>query len=177
MTGKTIVTTAAAQPRKRPRNEAELDEVAQRLVSDWVPGDRIQPWLVRHEGEAGELSALIGLGWSWDDIGRALHRAGITFRTGNVIPGGTLRQKAYLARQSARMPKRERLEPATSVRSEIGESVSGISTPEPIFKPIRLRSSYRPPAAPEKPPTNLPASVPEDIDDATILERIFGKSP
>lgn len=72
---------------------------------DWRPGDRVMPWISRHEGGGGELSRLVAAGWSWDDVGRAMHLAGISYRTGTPISGGVLKAKACLARKRTQVPQ------------------------------------------------------------------------
>ena len=72
-------------PAKRIRDRGELEEQARLFGQDWHAGDRAQTWLVRHEGKPGELGQMVEDGWSWTDIGRAMHIAGTTHRTGEPI--------------------------------------------------------------------------------------------
>jgi hypothetical protein len=72
-------------PAKRIRDRGELEEQARLFGQDWDAGDRVQTWLVRHEGKPGELGQMVKDGRSWTDIGRALHIGGITCRTGEPI--------------------------------------------------------------------------------------------
>ncbi len=69
----------------RIRDRDELDEQARLFGQNWHAGDRVQTWRVRHEGKPGELGQMVEGGWSWTDIGRAMHIAGITYRTGEPI--------------------------------------------------------------------------------------------
>jgi hypothetical protein len=90
------------RPAKRKRSDAELQALAHGFGADWTPGDTVQTWLHKHEGKAGELSRMVEEGWSWEDLGRAMHLAGISYRTGAPISANTLRHKAYLARNRER---------------------------------------------------------------------------
>ena len=88
----------AQSPAKRIRDREELEEQARLFGQDWHAGDRIQTWLNRHEGKLGETE-LDGRGrLVLGDVGRAMHIAGITYRTGEPIAPDLLRRKAYRAR-------------------------------------------------------------------------------
>jgi hypothetical protein len=84
---------------KRVRDPDEIERQARLFGADWRPGDHVMPWISRHEGDNGELSRLVAEGWSWADVGRAMHLAGITYRTGTPMSALMLRCKAYRARQ------------------------------------------------------------------------------
>lgn len=87
---------------KRVRTEDELDQVAKRFAETWKTGDRVMTWLKEHEGKRGELSDLVFQGWLWADVGQALFRAGIAYRTGKPIDAITLSNKATRAREAVR---------------------------------------------------------------------------
>jgi hypothetical protein len=87
---------------KRRRSASELRDLARVLEQNWTEGDRVMTWLVRHEGRAGELTALLKDGWSWADISLAMQSAGIGYRPGTPINPQTLRQKACEARRRVR---------------------------------------------------------------------------
>jgi len=92
----------SGRPPKRKRSDAELQALARVLGADWTPGDTVQTWIHKHEGKTGELSRMVEEGWLWEDIGKAMHLAGITYSTGQQIPAHTLRLKAYLSRTRQR---------------------------------------------------------------------------
>jgi hypothetical protein len=92
----------SGRPPKRKRTDAELNDLARVLGADWTQGDTVQTWIHKHEGKTGELSRLVEDGWLWEDIGRAMHLAGIAYSTGQPIPPHTLRLKAYLSRNRER---------------------------------------------------------------------------
>lgn len=94
--------TRLGSPEKRLRRRDELEHQADIFGRDWHAGDRVMTWIKRHEGQAGALSRLVEDGWSWADIGRAMHLAGITYRTGSPISPDILRKKAFEARTTAR---------------------------------------------------------------------------
>jgi hypothetical protein len=89
---------SSGRPPKRRRTDAELQALAILLGADWMAGDTVQTWINKHEGQTGELSCLVQEGWSWEDIGKAMHLAGISYSTGQQIPAHTLRLKAHLSR-------------------------------------------------------------------------------
>ena len=72
-------------PGKRIHGRDELEEQARLFGRNWHAGDRVQTWRVRHEGKPGELGQTVEDVWSWRDIGRAMHIAGITYRRGEPI--------------------------------------------------------------------------------------------
>ena len=92
----------SGRPPKRKRTGAELHDLALALGADWTPGDTVQTWINKHEGKTRELSRMVEGGWLWEDIGKAMHLAGITYSTGQPIPPHTLRLKAYLSRNRER---------------------------------------------------------------------------
>ncbi len=92
----------SGRPPKRKRTVAELKDLARVLGADWTQGDTVQTWIHKHEGKIGELSRMVEDGWLWEDIGKAMHLAGIAYSTGQPIPPHTLRLKAYLSRNRER---------------------------------------------------------------------------
>ena len=80
----------SGRPPKRKRTDAELNDLARVLGADWTQGDTVQTWIHKHEGKTRALSRMVEEGWLWQDIGRAMHLAGITYRTGPPIPPHTL---------------------------------------------------------------------------------------
>jgi hypothetical protein len=116
--------------------------LARGFGADWTPGDTVQTWLHKHEGRTGELSRMIDEGWSWEDLGKAMHLAGIRYRTGEPISANTLRHKAYLARNR----ERDRLtaETARQALSRSGAPGPSTATQASAFErqaPARLAAS------------------------------------
>lgn len=128
-------------PEKRLRHHDELEQQARTFGQDWRMGDRVMTWLNRHEGRARELSGLVEDGWSWADIGRAMHLAGITYRTGQSISASILRKKASEARASVRA-KSDRTPDATSPNTEVPvvspvqQQAAALSSPASISPPL-----------------------------------------
>ena len=168
---------ATGRPPKRVRSQAEIDEAAARFAADWRDGDTVQTWLNVHEGQNGELSRMVASGWSWADVGRALFEAGICYRTGRPIPSATLQVKASLARAN----NRAAVAPVIAVPkalAEIGEPPFSSSTDAPVFELVRARDGI--PLAgwdtgelDGQPP--LTAAEDDEVADAAIYERVFGK--
>ena len=184
-------------PAKRIRDRDELEEQARLFGQDWHAGDRIQTWLNRHEGKLGELSQMVEDGWSWGDVGRAMHIAGITYRTGEPIAPDLLRRKAYRARVEARskivrLQAKALQDPGGSVRLPAqqqpgfrppqptvalspGEQASSVWDEEPEFKPISLLNwSGKLITDEEKPPKKEPVPGPK-IDVDAVIRRLLGK--
>jgi len=187
--------TKLGSPEKRPRHRDELEQQAGTFGRDWRAGDRVMTWLNRHEGRSGELSRLVEDGWSWADIGGAMHLAGITYRTGVPISAAILRKKAFEARAASRMksappwganPNTDGPEPPVQqqvpplpcpVSLALAETDFPIGDEEPAFKPATLVGHSR-----KKPPETLPLPTKEPvpapspiIDVDEVLARFTGR--
>lgn len=159
--------TIRGVPSKRPRTEEELQEAADRFSQDWTPQDQVMPWIRAHEPE---LSAMVSAGWSWDDVGRAMARARITYKTEVPMKGSILRAKAYKARKDRSEATTVRAVPArtpvvsggvkpapaaSSIRPSADPSPAWLEQApereegEPEFKPISLRTPLPPTAEPK----------------------------
>ena len=184
-------------PGKRIRDRDELAEQARLFGQDWHAGDRVQTWLVRHEGKPGELSQMVEDGWSWTDIGRAMHIAGITYRTGEPISAAVLRKKASEARSAVRAKSAK---PQDTVCPNVGapmvvpaqqqtgfrptqpfvppsasETDFPVEDEEPEFKPISLLNwSGKLITDEEKQPKKEPVPAPK-IDVAAVLAKFTGR--
>src|SRR3954451_17882758 len=64
-------------PRKHPRPDAHVERLAALFRTRWVPADGIAPWLRKNLPRLRRI--VDDEGWSWDDLGRALTLAGITY--------------------------------------------------------------------------------------------------
>jgi hypothetical protein len=175
--------TKFGSPEKRPRDHDELEEQAGIFGRDWRAGDRVMTWLNRHEGRSGELSRLVEDGWSWADIGRAMHLAGISYRTGEPISAAILRKKASEARvadraKSAQPPGTALSNAAAPVVPLVQQQAPPRPSPAPVslgpaetdflieddepeFKPATLsgHSGRKPPEA-LPPPKKQPVAAP-----------------
>jgi hypothetical protein len=177
------------RPPKRKRTDAELQALAQVLGADWVQGDTVQTWIHKHEGKSGELSRLVEEGWLWEDIGKAMHLAGITYRTGQPIPPHTLRLKAWLSRNRERdravakaaRRHQKHTSPPEAIPFGLAAPVdeAGGSAPEkPTFPLVSLKGGQTPPkpsTSSSNSPPKEPSTVPQ-VSDEEILRRVFGQS-
>ena len=94
--------------------------MAARFRTDWQVGDRIETWLRQH---VDELTAIVrDQGWSWNDIGRALHSAGIEYRTGRPWSAAILRKKAVVARTRLALHKA----PSDPMALALRDALSGL---------------------------------------------------
>jgi hypothetical protein len=150
------------RPTKRKRADAELHDLARAMAADWTPGDTVQTWLRKHEGKAGELSCMVGEGWSWEDLGKAMHIAGISYRTGQPISANTLRHKAYLARES------EQRRVAAEAARQAPFRPPGPVSPNPI--PVAAAAGQTPalPSVLPAPPEPAPRAAPQAARSAPV---------
>lgn len=188
-------------PHKRSRDVSELKTLAEVLRLDWRPGDRVMTWFHRHEGRHAELSALVRDGWSWADIGQAMHLAGITFGTGKPIPGDTIRGKAWKARRAEQMRRESAIEPqplvathaplqAPAIQPANPTPVEPLTRPstlmvpdaephddEPEFRPVTLRnwSGLKPVQAPAPIPPKAEAKGRSAAEVSDLIAQLAGK--
>jgi hypothetical protein len=185
-------------PTKRSRDRDELEALAAVFRVDWRPGDRVMTWLNRHEGREAQLSRLVEDGWSWADVGVAMHMAGICYSGGQPIASDTLRSKAYRARrhQAARASRKANMAHAQARIAAQANTPPGadvvLSRPsgpliaqsepspaaeaEPEFRPASLKRYGGPQTAapiPELTRTE-PKSMPV-IDADAIIARLRGE--
>jgi hypothetical protein len=66
-------------PRKRKPTDDEIDTLADQFSQLWRPGDVLRPWFRQHQNM---LLDLVHGAWSWESVGQALTKAGITYGTG-----------------------------------------------------------------------------------------------
>jgi hypothetical protein len=173
--------TKPGSPEKRPRHRDELEQQADTFGRDWRAGDRVMTWLNRHEGRAGELSRLVEDGWSWADIGRAMHLAGIAYRTGEPISAAILRKKASEARAIARAknaPPLGALPNTDAPVSSPAETDVPTGDEEPEFRPATLRGwsgtkivrGEKKPVEAKAPDAHAPTN-----DAGDVIARLLGR--
>jgi hypothetical protein len=195
----------SGRPPKRKRTDAELQDLARALGADWTRGDTVQIWIHKHEGKTGELSRMVEAGWLWEDIGKAMHLAGITYSTGQQIPSHTLRLKAYLARNrerdriAAEAARQGQFPTVTLVPTAATGAAAAVEAPvrlvapatplgmseaagrrppgQSTFQLVTLKGGQQPPA-PKPLSRNLTQepSATTTVSDEDILRRVFGKS-
>lgn len=75
---------------KRDHTDAETEALAETFRESWSEGQVIKSWLRQH-GE--ELRALVRQDdWSWENVGRALSKAGIRYKTNKPWDAEILRR-------------------------------------------------------------------------------------
>lgn len=153
---------------KRRRDQSELDAQAQLFGVDWRAGDRVMTWLRRHEGQFNELSLLVRDGWSWADIGQAMHIAGIAYQTGAPITDDILRKKANEARSAPLTPRPQSM-------PQVAPTIERAETFE--FRPASLSRHQGKKAAeaivlPQQ-TLKAPPAPPIDVDE--VLARFTGR--
>lgn len=173
----------SGSPCKRPRTEDELQEASAHFGRDWTQNDPVMPWIREHEPE---LRALVSSGWTWDDVGRAMALAGITYKTNAPMTGPVLRVKTYQARQARIALTAQAQKPASVLYNtqsvamkEPGSGGDRPPTPNPLparqpgepeFRPVSLRQPYSPPQQPEKTsPPPAPKAVRLSEEEAMTL--------
>lgn len=81
-------------PYKPPMPDEDINALAAELKPLWRTGRPMRPWLRKH---GHRLIALMQDEWTWDSLGQALTRAGITYRTGHPWTGEHLRSQVTRA--------------------------------------------------------------------------------
>ena len=152
----------SGRPPKRKRTDAELNDLARVLGADWTQGDTVQTWIHKHEGKTRALSRMVEEGWLWQDIGRAMHLAGITYRTPVAAPA--IEAKAQPLAAAAPM------EPPLDAAGATG----GTASEEPSFRLVTLKGGHRSPGPPPS-PRNPSQEEATEVSDDEILRRVFGK--
>lgn len=77
-------------PRRRIHTAQDISDLATRLRETWSNGQILRSWLRTHANEILEL--FNDKDWSWENLGRALTEAGITYQTGTPWTGENLRR-------------------------------------------------------------------------------------
>jgi hypothetical protein len=68
-----------SMPRKRKPTDEDIAILADQFGQLWRPGDVLRPWFRQHQNM---LLDLVHGAWSWESVGQALTKAGITYGTG-----------------------------------------------------------------------------------------------
>jgi hypothetical protein len=160
-------------PPKAPRPQEQIDKLALTLSRRWIKADGIEPWLRRN------VTFLTGQqrdkGWSWNDIGRAMTLAGITYGSGRVWTGHLLATKisqtrAQIAARGASRPTRK---PSVPFVAPEGSPISdALPAPPQRFAPASLRGH-----TPAPPPVDKaePPQAPARQDPDEVIARLLGK--
>jgi hypothetical protein len=126
---------------KRDHRDADIEALAEKFREDWSEGQVIRSWLRQH-GE--ELRNLVRHeDWAWANIGKALSKAGIQFKTGNGWTGENVRRAVDLAMK----PKKVR--------------VAKLQAP----------TTLTPPKVPASPPISSPPPRPSGEPEFRIIQR------
>jgi hypothetical protein len=89
-------------PKRRNRPSKDIAELAEHFQRSWNHGQTVTFWLREHADELREFFR--DHNWTWANLGEALTRAGITYRTGAPWTGENLRRNLVRALVT---PKRE----------------------------------------------------------------------
>jgi hypothetical protein len=76
--------------KRRNQTSQDISDLAERFRAAWNDGQVLRSWLKTHGPEILELSKHGN--WSWDNLGKALTEAGITYQTGTPWTGENLRR-------------------------------------------------------------------------------------
>ena len=188
-----------AMPIRTARPDAQIEQLAAEFRRCWVAADGIEPWLRR---QAARLDKLVRAeGWSWDDVGRALTAAGITYVTGRPWSGRILAIKAAevrlqlrardAARQQPGRRKASRLAPTTAEETAVGTAAAPSGTlaqpptaslpgseaepPRRTFGLASPRGWTPPPAPPATEPKPSPSAPAPAIDVDAVIARFLGR--
>ncbi len=83
--------------KRRNQTSQDISELAARFRVAWNDGQVLRAWLKIHGPEIQELSKHGN--WSWENLGKALTEAGITYQTGTPWTGENLRRNLLRAQQ------------------------------------------------------------------------------
>ena len=75
--------------KRRNQTAEEIADLADRFRESWNEGRVLRSWLKAH---ADEILELAKNHWSWENLGKALTSAGITYQTGTPWTGENLRR-------------------------------------------------------------------------------------
>lgn len=177
---------------KRTPTDEEIDALAEQFRQLWRRGDVVRPWFRQHREM---LLGLVHGDWSWASVGRALSKAGITYRTGTPWTAKWLRSdfsraqtplKGYARRGRKPVPRHEgqaaNISPPPVGPTPAQETWSEPAAlpEEPEFQPARFidwdakRSGGQMPPAPAPITPIIQPPVPA-YDD--VIARLLGKKP
>jgi hypothetical protein len=134
-------------PRKRKPTDDEIDILADQFRQLWRPGDVLRPWFRQHQNM---LRDLVHGAWSWESVGQALTKAGITYGTGKRWTAKWLqsdfsRAQMPLKGYGNKKPKPGSTPTPSTVAAAPPAALIGTSSPPPTksggprFKPATFR--------------------------------------
>lgn len=171
-------------PKRETHTARDISDLATHFRQSWREGQVLRSWLRSHATEIREL--VRDKDWSWENLGRVLSEAGVTYSTGAPWTGENLRRnlnraelpgKREIKLQRMSAPEPEPPSPAAPIagaavlRGGIGDTQK---SPTPEFQLIRR------PADSGKPPVDV-ASLPRKqprprLTEAEIDAIVIGRS-
>lgn len=173
--------------KRRNQTAQEIADLAERFRESWNEGRVLRSWLKAH---AAEILELAKDHWSWENLGKALTSAGITYQTGTPWTGENLRRNL----KRTLIPGKRELK---LLRTVLGPHIDAPEPPPPTptasaALPLGLADASPPPVQPElefklirrKPGatvggatvTPLPARLPpRNLSDEDALALAFGR--
>ena len=171
--------------KRRNQTAQEIADLADRFRESWNEGRVLRSWLKAH---ASEILELAKDHWSWENLGKALTAAGITYQTGTPWTGENLRRnlkrtlvpgkrEIKLLRMAAEAPPEPpELPPVPTVPVALPlEFTTPIPPPQPEleFKLIRRKPGTSVGGATVTPlPVRPP---PRNLSDEEALALAFGR--
>ena len=101
-------------PKREVHTASDIAQLAVRFRETWREGQVLRSWLKSHATEIREL--VRERDWSWENLGRALTEAGITYQTGAPWTGENLRRNL----NRAEVPGKRELKLRRMVQPEPG---------------------------------------------------------
>ncbi len=172
--------------KRRNQTAEEVADLADRFRESWNEGRVLRSWLKAH---APEIQELAKNHWSWENLGKALTAAGITYQTGTPWTGENLRRNL----KRTLIPGKRELKLLRTVSAPDGDAHPPPPVPTtPVASPLALIVVPAPPAQPElefklirrKPGTTVGGATitplpvrppPRDLSDEEALALAFGR--
>jgi hypothetical protein len=136
-------TKTLPMPRKRKPTDEEIDILADQFRQLWRPGDVLRPWFRQHQNM---LLNLVHSAWSWESVGQALTKAGITYGTGKPWTAKWLQSDFSRAQQPLKGYGNNKPEPGSApTPSNVAAALpAALITPGTLPPPISGGSRFKP---------------------------------
>lgn len=179
-------TTCSGQrhmPKRETRIAKDISDLAALFGQSWREGQVLRSWLRSHAAEIRKL--IRDKDWSWEDIGRALTEAGVTYQTGTPWTGENLRRNLSRAeipgKREIKLQRMASPEPQGAAQStqlvtpiRLSNGANGSAPAMPEFQLIRrVGDSSNAPSELPNPPTKRPRPA---LTEAEIDAIVIGRS-
>lgn len=127
--------------KRKNQTAQDIAELAERFGTSWNEGRVLRSWLKAH---AEEILELAKNHWSWENLGKALTAAGITYQTGTPWTGENLRRNL----KRTLVPGKRELKLLRMTSEPRPEPPPPVPT-SPVSLPLEFTAAVAPPAQSE----------------------------